>query len=480
MQPLPVGISQSKINFTNRKVLIIGDVILDKYVFGSVNRISPEAPVPVVRVKRRTEVLGGAANVAHNIVSLGGQVHLVGLIGEDENGVLITNMLSDCKVSSSLYKKLPYTISKTRIIGEHQQIARIDSEPENFVLEDTDSENILSDLTKLVSGFDCLVISDYAKGLLSDTFTQGLIKVANSKGVQTIIDPKGSDWEKYRGASLITPNLKELSEVAQRSIKNENEDVVFAAKEVMKTYNVETLLVTRSEKGMSHVSELGEHHAETVNQEVYDVSGAGDTVVSMISLTVSDEYTVAERLLLANAAAGIVVGKVGTASVTVPELISALSIKTGSPVLARDETALIVHAAQENGKKIVFTNGCFDILHKGHISYLEKARACGDILVLGLNSDDSVRRLKGPTRPINNELDRAFMLLKLAAVDYVTIFDEDTPLDLIRLIKPDVLAKGADYTVEEVVGREHAKEVRLIDFVEGYSTSTIIEKSKRD
>ena len=480
MQLLPVGISQSKINFTNRKVLIIGDVILDKYVFGSVNRISPEAPVPVVRVKRRTEVLGGAANVAHNIVSLGGKVHLVGLVGKDENGALIADMLSELKVSSSLYETLLYTISKTRIIGEHQQIARIDSEPENFVLEDADAQNILKDLTELASDFDCLVISDYAKGLLSDTFTQELIKAANAEGIQTIIDPKGRDWEKYRGASLITPNLKELSEVAQRSIRNEDEDVVFAAKEVMKTYNLQALLVTRSEKGMSHISEHGEHHAETVNQEVYDVSGAGDTVVSMISLTVSDEYTVAERLLLANAAAGIVVGKVGTASVTVSELISTLSIKTGSPVLTRDEAALTVGAVKESGKTVVFTNGCFDILHKGHISYLEKARACGDILVLGLNSDDSVRRLKGSTRPINNESDRAFMLLKLAAVDYVTIFDEDTPLELIKLLKPHVLAKGADYTVEQVVGREHVKEVRLIDFVDGYSTSTIIEKSKRD
>jgi D-beta-D-heptose 7-phosphate kinase/D-beta-D-heptose 1-phosphate adenosyltransferase len=480
MQPFLEGINQKKINFNNKKVLIVGDVILDKYVFGSVNRISPEAPVPVIRVKNRSEVLGGAANVAHNIVSLGGQVHLFGLIGEDDTGELIIDLLTKSKVSSSLYKKLPYTISKTRIIGEHQQIARIDSEPENFVLEDVDSSSILNDLTELVSRFDCLVISDYAKGLLSNAFTQSLIKVANTQGIQTIVDPKGSDWGKYRGASLITPNLKELSEVVQRSIKNENEDVVFAAKEVMKTYNVETLLVTRSEKGMSHISEFGEHHAETVNQEVYDVSGAGDTVVSMISLTVSDEYTIAERLLLANAAAGIVVGKVGTASVTVPELIGTLSIKTGSPVLPREEAALLVRAAQENGKKTVFTNGCFDILHKGHISYLEKAKACGDILVLGLNSDDSVRRLKGPTRPINNELDRAFMLLKLAAVDYVTIFDEDTPLELIKLVKPDVLAKGADYTVDQVVGREHVKEVRLIDFVEGYSTSTIIEKSKRD
>lgn len=478
MNPSTLKISEEKVNFKERNVLIVGDVILDKYVIGSVKRISPEAPVPVVRVTETKEVLGGAANVAHNVVSLGGHAHLVGLVGDDKEGEQLKQLLSEFNISSNLYDALPYTISKTRLIGEHQQMVRIDSEPENFELTSPLRDEIFDDISQLISEFHCLVISDYAKGLLATDFTQNLIALANSKGIQTIVDPKGNNWSKYRKATLITPNLKELSEVSNIDLKNEDAIVVSTAKKIIKTYKLGALLVTRSENGMSHVSKDIEYHADTTNKEVYDVSGAGDTVVSMISLTASSSYSISERLLLANAAAGIVVGKVGTASVTIPELLNQLSVKPQYNVISREEVVTIVDSAKKNRKTVVFTNGCFDILHKGHIEYLEKAKAQGDILVLGLNSDASVRRLKGESRPINNEIDRAFMLLKLGSVDYVTVFEEDTPLELIKLLKPDVLAKGADYSIDEVVGREYAKEVRLIDFVDGYSTSSIINKSK--
>lgn len=473
-----ITMDRHKLDFGKRKVLIIGDVIFDNYIFGSVGRISPEAPVPVVKVTRRTEVLGGAANVAHNVLALGGEVRLVGLCGADNDGARLQKMVSELGMESKLFQFLPYTITKTRVIGEHQQMVRIDSEPDVFALDDKQTEQIISYMQQEIKGFDCVVISDYAKGLLSDRLTQAIIQLARESGVPSVVDPKGTNWTKYTNASVITPNLKELSEVVGERLPNETDRIVPVAQDVLKRYDVEALLVTRSEQGMSYVSANEQHHAPTENLEVYDVSGAGDTVVSMVSLTASDDFTIEERLLLANMAAGIVVGKVGTATVTIDELMTRFWFENQSPVLSRNELVGLLKQERAKGRRIVFTNGCFDILHRGHISYLEKAKAHGDILVLGLNSDDSVRRLKGEARPINGEIDRAFMLSKLTAVDYVTIFDEDTPKELIELVRPDVLAKGADYKLEEVVGREYAKEVALIDFVDGYSTSTIINKSK--
>lgn len=475
-----ITMDRRKLDFSKRKVLIIGDVIFDNYIFGSVGRISPEAPVPVVKVTRRSEVLGGAANVAHNVVALGGQVRLIGLCGADNDGARLQKMVSELGIESKLFQFLPYTITKTRVIGEHQQIARIDSEPEAFALDQQQTDEIISYIKQEIKQFNCVVISDYAKGLLSDKLTQAIIQLAAENGIPSVVDPKGADWGKYANASVITPNLKELSEVIGSRLPNETEKIVPIAKQAVKKYRLGALLVTRSEQGMSFVSEVEEYHAPTENLEVYDVSGAGDTVVSMVSLTASDEFTIEERLLLANMAAGIVVGKVGTATVTIDELMTRFWFENQSPVLSRNELVGLLKQERAKGRKVVFTNGCFDILHRGHISYLEKAKAHGDILVLGLNSDDSVRRLKGASRPINGEIDRAYMLSKLTAVDYVTIFDEDTPKDLIELVRPDVLAKGADYKLEEVVGREFAKEVALIDFVDGYSTSTIIKKSKEN
>lgn len=475
-----IGMDKRKIEFRNRRVLIVGDVIFDNYIFGTVSRISPEAPVPVVKVTRRTEVLGGAANVAHNVIALGGQVQIIGLIGSDHDGTRMQNMMEEIGISTKLFPFLPYTITKTRVIGEHQQITRIDSETDDFVLADKEADKILNYIKEGLSEFDCVVISDYAKGFLTDYLTQSIIQLAVDRKKVSVVDPKGNDWTKYANASIITPNLKELSEAAGKRLKNEAEEIVPIAREILIKYQLGALLVTRSEQGMSFISNDLAHHAPTENLEVYDVSGAGDTVVSMVSLTASDDYSVEERLLLANKAAGIVVGKVGTATVTVDELLNTFSFEHDSPLLTRNELVQIVNREKAKGKRIVFTNGCFDILHRGHVSYLEKAKAQGDLLVLGLNSDASVQRLKGSNRPINGEDDRAYMLSKLTAVDFVTIFDEDTPEELIKLVEPDVLAKGADYKLEDVVGRQYAKEVALIDFVDGYSTSTIIKKSKEN
>ena len=456
--------------------------MLDKYIIGGVGRISPEAPVPIIKVKKQKNALGGAANVANNVISLGGKTSLIGLIGDDQDGAKTRQILEEKGVSPYLFQFLPYTITKTRVIGERQQIARIDSEPDGFICTKEQNATVLAQLQNLLQTASCVVISDYAKGFLTTELIKDIISLSAKYGVPSIVDPKGNDWTKYRNASIITPNLKELGEATNGELKNIDEEVVKAAMRVIEEHNIETILTTRSEKGISHISKKHVCHAPTQTQEVYDVSGAGDTVVSTIALTINSKLAIEERLYLANVTAGIVVGKIGTATVSTEELFEALSQKGNTPekhLISVSELIKTIEKERANGKRIVFTNGCFDILHRGHITYLEKAKQLGEVLVVGLNSDASVSKIKGPSRPINNEEDRAFMLSKLGSVDHLVIVDEDTPAKLIEQVKPHFLVKGGDYTVEKVVGREHAGEVVLIDFVDGYSTSSVIEKSKK-
>lgn len=321
-----------------------------------------------------------------------------------------------------------------------------------------------------------IVISDYGKGMCSEELCPFIIEKANAQNKKVIIDPKGANWEKYNNAFLVTPNVKELSEVYGKEIANEDDDIIKYGSIVRKKYNLTYLVVTRSEKG---ITIIGENYVKTIPtqaMEVFDVSGAGDTVVACIAVFLDLGLDIDNAVYYANLAAGVVVGKLGTAPITLSELTYALNGIHSSKVVSRSSISDIIKRERSFNKKIVFTNGCFDILHKGHVTYLKKAKSLGDILILGLNSDDSVRRLKGPTRPVNSENDRAVVLEALECIDYIVIFDEDTPLNLIKNIMPDILVKGGDYKVEDVVGREYAGRVEIIDFVQGYSTTSTIEK----
>jgi D-beta-D-heptose 7-phosphate kinase/D-beta-D-heptose 1-phosphate adenosyltransferase len=329
-----------------------------------------------------------------------------------------------------------------------------------------------------VKDADTIIISDYGKGVISPKVSQLVISTANQMGKATIVDPKGSDWSKYQNATIVTPNVKELAEVANRRVNNSDYEIISAGQEVRARYGLKYLVVTRSEKGVTILSEEGVTHIATKAKEVYDVSGAGDTVVATMACALAVGASIQNAVDIANAAAGVVVSKVGTVPITMDDLLHYLHAKREDSAIPLDRLVMLIDGYKKRGKRIVFTNGCFDILHRGHVDYLRKAKSLGDILVLGLNSDSSVKRLKGESRPINNEEDRAFVLAALDSVDYVVIFDEDTPKELLSHIKPDLLVKGGDYTPETVIGKEYAKEVAIIDFVDGYSTTRTIERMR--
>ncbi len=464
-----------EINFSNSSVLIIGDAMLDKYYHGGVSRISPEAPVPVVNVEKIVSTLGGASNVANNVASLNGSCKILGIAGNDDNGNFLKNMLENIGVKYEFLNIGTPTTSKLRIIGSKQQIVRLDFEEIKDIAGD-----YVAEFKQMIAGnialYDVIVISDYGKGVCTPEICSYIISEANKLGKVTIVDPKGSDWTKYTGATIVTPNVKELSEAYGNKVANEDKDVIDVANKIRNHYKISNLVVTRSEKGMTVVSE-GTHTTLVAEaRDVFDVSGAGDTVVATMALSLGCGRELVDAATVANTAASIVVGKMGTAPITFAELSKKISDYTASKITKYADVEHIANRERANNKKIVFTNGCFDILHTGHVTYLKQAKNLGDILILGLNSDNSVKRLKGEGRPINSELDRAFILEALEVIDYVVIFDEDTPHELIKLIKPDVLVKGGDYKLEEVVGREFAKETVLLKFVDGYSTTSTIEK----
>lgn len=463
-------------DFSGTSVLIIGDVMLDRYHFGTVSRISPEAPVPVVNVKRMTQTLGGAGNVANNIAHLEADAAVIGTCGNDADGEILRTMLGDIKTKYSLIDTGRPTTTKLRVIGDKQQIVRLDFE-DNVTISDKLADEVLDKISQEIKSCSAVVISDYGKGFCSFKMCEEVIRLARNLNLPVVVDPKGNDWRKYACATTITPNVKELGEAVGRNVENSDEEVVLAAREVISKTRVDYLVVTRSEKGISIIWKDEHMHIPTEAREVFDVSGAGDTVVASLALCLGKGFGISEAVKVANKSAGIVVSKVGTAPVLLSELNGALS--GNSKIL--DEAGLlnVIEKARAMKRRIVFTNGCFDILHKGHVTYLRKASAMGDLLVLGLNSDGSVKRLKGENRPVNSEMDRAEVLAALEFIDYIKVFEEDTPYELIKKIQPDVLVKGGDYKPEDVVGRDFARKTVIIDFVAGYSTTGTIESMKR-
>ena len=466
------------------RLLVVGDLMLDEYLWGKAERISPEAPVQVVEVTREDVRLGGAGNVINNLVALGCQVIACSVIGGDENGTMLQRAFTGkgVDVNGVFQDPMRATSKKTRVVAANQQIVRIDRESKEFISAEFE-ERILEFISEREGQFKAILISDYAKGVLTPKTLEGIISIARKMKVPLVVDPKGMDYGKYRGASILTPNRKEAEIAAGISIVDE-QSLNAAARTLLDDVDLEALLITRSEQGMSLFLRGGETvHIPTVAREVYDVTGAGDTVLAVLGLALACGRDYADAAQLANVAAGIAVGKVGTSTVSPAEIIDAVGHghrDSETKIKNLDVLAAIVETEKAKGKKVVFTNGCFDLLHAGHVKYLQKARSFGDLLVLGLNSDASVRRLKGDKRPLINEAERGHILSALDCVDYVVIFHEDTPLKLIETLKPAVLVKGGDYTPDSVVGKEivesYGGRVELVEFVDGKSTTNIIEK----
>lgn len=462
-------------NMTNRQILIIGDLMVDTYHIGKVKRISPEAPVPVVQVQKTYSVLGGAANVARNIIGLHSCPFVVGTVGNDANGELMQRMFSESHIEYSLLQIDYPTITKTRIIGNNQQIVRADFEDDGISLTPEQIHELKMKIKSFMPVCDSVVISDYGKGLCSEELCRYIITEAHTQNKWVIVDPKGKSWDKYKGASIITPNLKELSDIQGMEIDNEDEMIHICGNTLLKRFQLDNILVTRSEKGMSLLTASQHYDIKTEAKEVFDVSGAGDTVVATLSVALSSSFPLLDSIGLANKAAGVVVGKMGTSPILYEELNSDFQTKiSGRKLVMMEDLDNLLQVLHGQGETIVFTNGCFDIIHKGHVFYLQEARKLGTKLIVGLNSDESVRRLKGEPRPINPVDARIAVLEAMSCVDYVIVFEEDTPYDLIKKIQPDVLVKGGDYKGKKVVGCEHAKRVELIEFQDGYSSTKII------
>ena len=469
----------------NKHILVVGDVMLDNYYVGDVRRISPEAPVPVFRKKSERSVLGGAANVAANLVAANQQVSMMSIIGNDDNGRRLMAQFSEQGVDAKLVSKLQRsTTIKTRFLADNnQQILRLDVEDTDAITKQ-ESESLLKRLQGSIAQYDLILMSDYLKGLLTQEFCQGVIKMAKANGIPVVIDVKDPKYGKYYGATLLKPNLNELRALTGRKAETK-EEIVEAAEELRKRSNCQYVLATLGAKGMVLVGDGQLYFVKSLAREVFDVSGAGDTTIAYLATCMANGLPIREAVDIANYAAGIQVGKVGTSSVywqEVRDLISNEDHGASHKILTSDD--VLTFRKDNANKKIVFTNGCFDILHVGHKRYLQQAATLGDLLIVGVNSDDSVRRLKGPTRPVNSEQDRAEMLSAFGFIDYVVIFDEDTPYELIKKIQPDVLVKGGDYKPEEGVGRDIVEarggQLELISFVEGKSTTNIINKMKSE
>lgn len=468
-----------KLHNSHPQILVIGDLMIDHYLWGGCERISPEAPVQVVDIARETTVLGGAGNVINNLVALGAHVNIAGVIGDDENGEELCTMLDAIGVKSEglVKQKGRKTSKKSRIIASNQQILRYDKESKDAI-DLTSEQAIVSYVKSTIDLCDILILSDYGKGVITDSVAAGVITAARNAGKKVLVDPKGKDYRKYQGAYLLTPNKKEASE-ATGIVINDEASLKKALLNLKETCDLECSMITLSEDGIAIYDE-SMRRFPTVAKEVYDVTGAGDTVIASLSFALSSGLGIDEAAPFANHAAAVVVGKIGSATVTLSEIEeyeSSLHQSTSDMhIKSKEEIVALSDRLKKEGKKVVFTNGCFDILHVGHVKYLQEAKSYGDVLIVGLNSDSSVRELKGPTRPVNNEDDRAYILAALESVDYVVVFSEETPHDLIKSIAPDILVKGGDYEGKVVVGAEFAKELRLVQFVDGKSTTATIAR----
>ncbi len=467
-------------DYSKARVLVVGDVMLDRYWTGNTQRISPEAPVPVVRVTHSEDRLGGAGNVAANIRSLGAGTCLVSIIGEDEAGKTLQSLAQAKDIEHHLLAVAGRpTVTKLRVISQHQQLLRMDFEQ---ALALDDHQPILSLAEQKLEQSSALVLSDYAKGTLANCTR--LIRRARELGIAVIVDPKGTDWERYRGATLVTPNLTEFQLVAGPCANDE--ELVSRAKALRSELDFGALLITLSERGMLLVPAQGEVlFIPTRAREVFDVTGAGDTVIGVLAASLGCGAEMAEATRLANAAAGLVVAKLGAATVSAEELSRALhEAGSGAARGVLDEPSLLqqVLAARQRGEKVVMTNGCFDLLHPGHIAYLQEAANLGDRLIVAVNSDASVGRLKGPQRPVTPLADRMTMLAALGCVDWVVPFEEDTPERLISSILPDLLVKGGDYKPQDIAGYQAVTaaggEVRVLPFQKGYSTTALVNRLK--
>jgi D-beta-D-heptose 7-phosphate kinase / D-beta-D-heptose 1-phosphate adenosyltransferase len=472
------------ISFKNKipRILVIGDLIVDHYLWGSSERTSLEAPVLVIDIVNESKVLGGAGNVVNNLHSLGAIVDVISVIGECETSKELKELLLNIKVDTQylFIQKDRVTSKKSRIIASQQQVVRYDRECTNEI-NNKSQQAILIAFKEIVESYDVILLSDYGKGVLTANLTKSLIKIANDKNKKLLVDPKGLDYSKYSGAYLLTPNKKEASEATNINIKD-NKSLTQSIKKLKDQINLTVSIITLSEQGVALFdNEL--RILPTFAREVFDVTGAGDTILASLGFALACNKNIDEAINFANLASGIVVGKIGSATTTLNEIIeyeSSLNRSSSDQhIKSWDEISSIVNSLKNKNKKIVFTNGCFDILHSGHVKYLEEAKSFGDILILGLNSDTSTQRLKGKNRPINTQIDRAYILASLEVVDYVVIFDEDTPLDLINIIKPDILVKGGDYQGKKIVGQNVAKELKLVKFVDGKSTSKIIRRIKK-
>ena len=460
-------------------ILVIGDLMIDHYLWGSCERISPEAPVQVVDIAKETTVLGGAGNVINNLKALGANVSVAGVVGDDANGEELREMLREIDVDESqlIVQKGRKTSKKSRVIAVSQQILRYDKESKEDI-ESASVATILANLREDISSYDALILSDYGKGVLTQELSQAVIGLARQNGVRVLVDPKGSDFSKYRGATLLTPNKKEAQLATGIDIVDDS-SLQEALLQLKSECDLDISLITLSEDGIA-IFDDSLKKFPTVAKEVFDVTGAGDTVIASIAYALSAGKSIEDTAKFANLAAGVVVGKIGSATVTMDEIeeyeASLHKSTSDAHIKSFDEINAIVERYKKQGKKVVFTNGCFDILHVGHVKYLQIAKSFGDILIVGLNSDASVSRLKGPTRPVNVAEDRAYLLAALEAVDFVVPFEDDTPYELIKMVAPDVLVKGGDYEGKEVVGTEFAGELRLVDFVDGKSTTQTIQK----
>mgnify|MGYP002638755679 FL=1 len=460
-------------------ILVVGDLMIDHYLWGSCERISPEAPVQVVDISKETTVLGGAGNVINNLNVLGAHVSVCSVIGDDNNGVELISMLENIGVDTRniMIQTKRKTSKKSRVIAVSQQVLRYDNESKNDIL-DTSVTEILKSLSHDIAAYDMVILSDYGKGVLTDVLCQGIIALAKKDNVKVLVDPKGTDFTKYKGAYLLTPNKKEAMLATNININSE-ETLREALVKLKQECDLGISLITLSEDGIATYDKEVKIFP-TVAKEVFDVTGAGDTVIASIAFALSAGKNIEQAAAFANLAAGVVVGKIGSATVSLAEIeeyeASLHKSTSDAHIKSFEDIETIVDRCRNSGKKVVFTNGCFDILHVGHVKYLQIAKSFGDILIVGLNSDESVTRLKGPTRPVNIAEDRAYLLAALEAVDYVVPFVEDTPYELIKMIKPDVLVKGGDYEGKDVVGTEFAGELKLVDFVDGKSTTRTIEK----
>lgn len=467
-------------------ILVVGDLMLDSYMWGGADRISPEAPVPVVAVTKESKSLGGAGNVVANLTSLGANVYVSSILGSDEAAKIIKSEFQrlGADVSGIFEDDARITSLKTRVMAGSHQIVRFDKESKDEI-NAANEEKIYSFALSNIGSFDAILLSDYKKGIVTDTLSQKLITLANDKNIPVLADPKGSDYSKYKNATLLTPNKKEAKEATKIEIKDD-ESLIAAGLKLKRELNLKYSVITLSEDGIGIFDEGKTIKLPTLAQEVFDVTGAGDTVLSALGIALALGADIVEAAKFANKAAAVVVAKVGSATVTVQEIIS-FENKDGSEdyedkIVGREYLSKLVRELKQNGKKVVFTNGCFDILHSGHVKYLSEARKLGDALVVGLNTDASVRALKGEGRPINNETDRASVLAALGFVDFITLFGEETPKELIDELIPDILVKGADYKPEEIVGYDtvtgNGGKVMTIELVEGRSTTKTIEKIK--